>query len=205
MKRLIEPVQTRDRLLHAALAEFAQHGFAGARVERIVKAAGVNKQALYYYFADKDDLYRNVLERCYELAHQDDEDIRRFGGTGAEAMEFLLDRTFSNLEKLREVISIISDENRNQGRHLPNNKAREINRPLIDAVAEILTRGAADRTLRKGVDPEQLWMTILSSIMFYFSNMYTISNLLNRDLSSKEELGARKTFITQFILAALRP
>ena len=205
MKPSSEPSQTKDRLLRAAMTEFADHGFAGARVDRIVKAAGLNKQAVYYYFADKDDLYRNVLERCYELAHQDDEDIRRCRGTGAQAMEFLVERTFSNLENLRDVIYIVSDENRNRGRHLPNDKARAINRPLIDAIGEILMRGEADGTLRGNVDPEQLWMTIISSIMFYFSNMFTISNLLDRDLSTKPELTKRKRFITQFVLAALRP
>ena len=199
-----ENPQTKEKLLAAALKEFAENGLAGARVDRIVRAAGVNKQAVYYYFQDKDDLYRAVLERCYELAHADDEAIRGYGETGAQAMEFLLDRIFTRLAGLRDVIAVVSDENRNRGKHLPNVRAREINRPLIEAIAEILRRGAADGTLRAGIDAEQLWITILSSIMFYFSNIFTLSNLLARDLDCDKEIEARKIFVTDFMMAAVR-
>jgi AcrR family transcriptional regulator len=52
----------RDRILSAAEAEFATHGFAGARVERIAAAAGVNKQLLFHYFASKAGLHKAVAE-----------------------------------------------------------------------------------------------------------------------------------------------
>jgi TetR/AcrR family transcriptional regulator len=55
--------QTRIRILDAATKVFALRGRAGARVEEIAELAGVNKQALYYHFADKDSLFVAVLER----------------------------------------------------------------------------------------------------------------------------------------------
>ncbi|MBF6327916.1 TetR family transcriptional regulator [Nocardia transvalensis] len=54
---------TRTRLLDAATAEFAAHGIAGARVERIAAAAGANKQLIYRYFGDKEKLFETVLHR----------------------------------------------------------------------------------------------------------------------------------------------
>jgi TetR/AcrR family transcriptional regulator len=54
--------ETRTRILDAALREFAAHGLAGARTERIAEAAGVNKALLYYYFAGKEQLYLATLE-----------------------------------------------------------------------------------------------------------------------------------------------
>lgn len=51
----------RDRILSAAAAEFARLGFAGARVERIAAAAGVNKQLLFHYFGSKSGLHRAAL------------------------------------------------------------------------------------------------------------------------------------------------
>src|SRR5215475_13241142 len=53
---------TRSRILDAALSEFASHGLAGARTDRIAQAAGVNKALLYYYFDSKENLYRAALE-----------------------------------------------------------------------------------------------------------------------------------------------
>jgi AcrR family transcriptional regulator len=55
----------RQRLLAAALEEFAERGPAGARVESIARAAGVNKQLITYYFGGKDGLYREMLRWCF--------------------------------------------------------------------------------------------------------------------------------------------
>lgn len=48
---------TKQKLLDAATAEFAAFGIAGARIDRIASAAGVNKQLIYAYFGNKDDLF----------------------------------------------------------------------------------------------------------------------------------------------------
>jgi len=52
---------TRERLLVAALAEFAARGFDGAKVDRIAQRASVNKAMLYYHFRSKAALYAEVL------------------------------------------------------------------------------------------------------------------------------------------------
>ena len=54
---------TRSRLLDAAIAEFADHGLAGARVDRIAAAAAVNKRAIYDYFGNKEGLFDTALIR----------------------------------------------------------------------------------------------------------------------------------------------
>ena len=56
------PEETRRRLLEAATAEFAAHGIAGARVDRIADSAGCNKQSIYGYFGSKDGLFEAVLD-----------------------------------------------------------------------------------------------------------------------------------------------
>ncbi|PZT74777.1 MULTISPECIES: TetR/AcrR family transcriptional regulator [unclassified Streptomyces] len=58
--------QTKNRIYQAALEEFAQYGIAGARVDRIAKAAQANKQAIYLYFGDKEKLFALVLGRVLE-------------------------------------------------------------------------------------------------------------------------------------------
>jgi AcrR family transcriptional regulator len=54
---------TKALLLEAATEEFCEHGFAGARIDRIAERAGANKRLLYVYFGDKDRLFGAVLER----------------------------------------------------------------------------------------------------------------------------------------------
>jgi AcrR family transcriptional regulator len=57
---------TRRRLLDAAEDEFAAHGIAGARVDRIVAAAQAGKGQLYSYFASKEGLFDAVLDARLE-------------------------------------------------------------------------------------------------------------------------------------------
>lgn len=52
---------TKKRILEAATAEFAEHGIAGARVDRIADSARINKQRVYAYFGTKDGLFEAVL------------------------------------------------------------------------------------------------------------------------------------------------
>lgn len=54
---------TRERLLLAAIDEFAAHGLAGARIDDIAERAGANKRLIYAYFGSKDDLFDAVLAR----------------------------------------------------------------------------------------------------------------------------------------------
>ncbi|MCA9532828.1 MAG: helix-turn-helix transcriptional regulator, partial [Myxococcales bacterium] len=49
-------------ILDAAADAFGERGFEGASYNRIIERAGISKGAMYYYFADKDDLFRTVLE-----------------------------------------------------------------------------------------------------------------------------------------------
>lgn len=63
--RNLEP-DRRDRLFEAAGEEFAERGFAGASVNRILDRAGLSKGVLYYYFEDKADLFTATLTRAVE-------------------------------------------------------------------------------------------------------------------------------------------
>ena len=53
---------TEELILAAALEEFAEKGFHGARMQTIANRAGVNKALLHYYFRSKEQLYMTVLE-----------------------------------------------------------------------------------------------------------------------------------------------
>lgn len=56
----LAPAQ-RQALLDAAFAEFAEHGFAAASLNRIIASVGISKGSLYYYFDDKVDLYTETV------------------------------------------------------------------------------------------------------------------------------------------------
>jgi AcrR family transcriptional regulator len=62
---------TRERILEAAMAEFSAYGIAGARVDRIAKTAGCNKNLIYIYFENKETLFTTVLKKHLVRVYED--------------------------------------------------------------------------------------------------------------------------------------
>jgi AcrR family transcriptional regulator len=56
----------RIEILRVATEEFVERGYENASLNRIIGRSGMSKGALYYYFSDKDDLYRTMLEAYSE-------------------------------------------------------------------------------------------------------------------------------------------
>lgn len=61
---------TREKILDAALGEFSAYGIAGARVDRIAKTAGCNKNLIYIYFDSKEGLFNAVLKKNLTGAYE---------------------------------------------------------------------------------------------------------------------------------------
>ena len=84
------PTAAAERILRAAMREFAKHGYAGARVQRILKRANVSPRSLYYHFGSKRGLYDAVRERL-RAQHFDD-------FVNGVTDEPLLDRLLANID-----------------------------------------------------------------------------------------------------------
>ena len=57
---------TRDRLIDAAGAVFAERGYRGATMREIAERSGANLAAAHYHFGSKQDLYRDVVRAHFE-------------------------------------------------------------------------------------------------------------------------------------------
>ncbi|MEU1161083.1 TetR family transcriptional regulator [Streptomyces sp. NPDC005921] len=75
---------TRERIVAAAADEFARHGIAGARVDRIARQARTSKERVYAYFRGKEALYAHVslreLARVAEATPMDPADLPGYAG-----------------------------------------------------------------------------------------------------------------------------
>ncbi|MGJ7909308.1 TetR/AcrR family transcriptional regulator, partial [Actinopolyspora sp. H202] len=82
--------RTRDRLLTAAVAVFAERGVNGASVEEICDAASFTRGAFYSNFADKSDLVLALLDRSmtvqFSAAQQAVADMKAATDASAEEM-----------------------------------------------------------------------------------------------------------------------
>ena len=86
-----DATDTKQRLLRAAVEEFAGHGLAGARVDRIAETAAANKRSIYMHFGTKEELFDKVVaDSMVELAEAvsvDAGDLPTYAGELFEQLE----------------------------------------------------------------------------------------------------------------------
>ncbi|WP_066310381.1 TetR/AcrR family transcriptional regulator [Bacillus sp. FJAT-29814] len=61
----VEP-EKQDRIINAAIKEFAQKGYDKASTNEIVKEAEISKGLLFHYFKNKKQLFLFLVDYCYE-------------------------------------------------------------------------------------------------------------------------------------------
>lgn len=198
-------MSTRQKILDAALEEFAHHGLGGARVERIAQRAGANKRMIYYYFRSKEALFLAVLEASYAHIRSAERTLDLEHRDPREAVKRLVEFTWHYYLEHPEFMTLLNSENLHKGRHVKSSgRLREMHSPLVGTLRAILRRGEQQGLFRRGVDPVQLYISIAGEGYFYLSNRYTLSRIFDRDLMAPRALSGRARHITHMILNALR-
>lgn len=202
--RARNPVKTREKILKAAVREFSEHGYTGARVERIAKRAGTNMRMLYHYFTNKERLYVNALERVYERVRREEHKVDLEHLDPAEGMRALIDFTFRHFAEHPELVNLVMGENLLRARYLKQSElVPSMARPLFESLSGLLARAEKTGVFRKGVDPAQLWITIFSLCWVHLSNRHTLSWMAQADLGEEAWLEARREHVKEVVLAYL--
>jgi TetR/AcrR family transcriptional regulator len=199
-----DPDRTRKLILEAALLEFSEKGLGGSRIDTIAQSAGVNKQALYYHFGNKEDLFRATLEYGYRKIREFEKALASSSTDPEESMAGVIMAFFDAINNNRHVGALVTEENRLRGRHLfKSREAQDLTSPFVEQVRKIYSEGVDRKIFRSGIDPEQLWITIVSMVQLYFTNMYSLSHILNKNLDEDEMLRRRRKHVVEFILSAI--
>ena len=203
-ERLRDADRSQATILAAARDEFAEHGLGGARMDRIAERAGLNKRLIYYYFDDKEQLFRAVLEQAYLHIREEERKLHLLDLKPADAVRRLVEFTWDYYLAHPEFLTLLNSANLHRARHLEESKrAREMNSPLIEMLAEILERGRKDGSFRGGVDPVQLYVSIAGLAYFYLSNSHTLSAIFGRDLLAPKARSERLSHMSDVILGYL--
>lgn len=203
-------LRTRDaersqvQLLDAALAEFAEYGLGGARIDRIAERAGLNKRLIYYYFADKEKLFQAVLERAYAHIREAESQQALHTLEPVQAMRSMVAFTWNYYLEHPEFLTLLNSANLHKARHMPKvERVKTVNAPLVPMIADILERGQQSGVFRGGVDPTQLYISLAGLAYFYLSNSHTLGAVFDRDLMGRKALNERLSHITEVILGYL--
>jgi AcrR family transcriptional regulator len=92
--------QQRERILQAAATLFAEQGYAATTMAQIVRALGVTKPFVYYYFRDKQEIFERLSWRptvaCFTAMDFPDDDRRPARAKVTEGMERLIRATIAH-------------------------------------------------------------------------------------------------------------
>jgi TetR/AcrR family transcriptional regulator len=151
----------------AAAEEFATHGYAGANMDRVARAARLNKAMIYYHFGSKAALYRAILRDMFDAV--------------AVRVEAVAGATDAPDEKVRRFVETIADEAAARP-HFPPIWLREVAeggehvdtatleyaRSVLAALARIIEQGRAAGRFQ-AANPLLVHGGIIAPLMFFFA------------------------------------
>jgi AcrR family transcriptional regulator len=205
-KAVRDPERTSAAILAAAVKEFMEKGYSGARINEIAKRAGANKRMLYHYFGDKEALYLAVLEGAYVAIRSAESKLHLADHDPVEGIRELALFTWRYFIEHPEFLSLLQTENLMKARHLKRSaRIFDLHSPLVAVISDLLKRGTAKGVFRADADPVKVYVSIASLGAFYLSNRYTLSTIFRRELTETRALAEWGDHIASMILASLRP
>jgi TetR/AcrR family transcriptional regulator len=196
---------TLDRILATARDAFAEHGFDGARLDSIAKAAGVTKQLVYHYFKTKEELYGVVLDRVSDevLAMLDSPDYDSL--PPQDAVRSLIERIIEAYVERPYIVGMTVDQDLHRGEHISRrSKYMPTVRAFVaDRIAPMLERGAAEGVFRPGLDPRLFYWSIFALASAAFTQNWAMSQSTGIDFASDEGIGLWREHVTGFALQAI--
>ncbi len=199
------PVESRAAILRAAVREFSDQGLSGARTDAIARAAKVNKALLYYYFRDKETLYRSVLDEVFSgLLEEVQRALSQKLPPGKKLLGYVgthFDYIATHPVYARIVQGEMMRLKTGKSPHFEH-IVQNYFHPLFMRVSEVIREGMASGEFRR-VDPMQFVPSMIAVIVFYFNSTNVIRLLTKVDPMSPEKLAERRAAVFDFISAAL--
>lgn len=203
MERKRDSERSKQRILDAAEAEFAEKGFYGARVDEIALKADINKRMIYAYYTDKENLYKQVLIRVYKRMECVEEELVSQNLSGTELIRRIIEAYFDFLRDNQSFVNILMWENLNQAKYLREVESSYIERNTLDYFRKKLDEGIAQGVFSKKVDAGQTVISLITMCFANFSNQYTLSKMFGVDLTGEALMEQRKQHTIQVMLAYL--
>jgi AcrR family transcriptional regulator len=204
--KLRDADRSRRLILAAARSEFAENGLAGTRLDTVAQLAGVDKRLIYYYFKNKESLFLEVLIDAMTHIRSEETKLKLLDMEPVEAVRTLIRFSWEYYLANPEFIRLINTENLHRAKHLAtSDRIQRINRPLVEMLGTVLERGRLAGVFRGGVDPLQLYLSMVGLTYYYVSNQHTLSHMFRRDLMTPRAKAERLSHVTDVLLGYLLP
>jgi len=176
---------SRDRLFAAAAAEFAARGFAGANVDRIARAAGVNKAMIYYHFHSKAALYQEILREMFHAVGERIRAVAASPATPEQKLEQFVAAIAEAAEARPHFPPIWFREIAEEGAHLGPATMQEV-AGIVQGLIAILQEGIRARRFRK-VNPLLVHGGIVGPLLLFLASAGLRRRLENAGVAGAAE------------------
>jgi AcrR family transcriptional regulator len=173
-----------EKLMHASVELFAEHGYAQTSVQQIVDAAGVTKGALYHYFKSKDDLLFDIYDRILSLQREHLDEIVALGEDPVRTIRLVCeDVIVTSIEWMHEGTVFFRSQHMLTTARQQEVKRRR--REYNDAFEAILERGRGDGLFRTDIPPAILIANFFSDV-HYLGQWYSPGGPLSKEQVASE-------------------
>ncbi len=154
-RRALAKQRTRERVLSAARQLFSERGYEGATIRDIAQAAGMSTGAVFASFADKSELFDEILAADYEVIYAQMAQAARAAGTVDDALLGLFGVAYAfHLEQLPLLrASVAVSWTRNEA---AERRARTDIKHIFRLIGEVTQRGIDQGQLKRDIDAKLL-------------------------------------------------
>jgi AcrR family transcriptional regulator len=183
VERTRDAERTRADILAVATKEFADSGYAGARINEIADKTSTTKRMIYYYFGGKEGLYVAVLEQAYSRIRSLEQQLDVEHLDPVDAIRELAGLTFDHHESHPDFIRLVSIENIHRAEHIARSELLSgLANPALDVLGAILQRGWDAGVFREDVDALDVHQVISGFCVFRTANRHTFGAIFGRDM-----------------------
>jgi AcrR family transcriptional regulator len=155
----------RANLMEAGIALFAEKGYAGTSVREIVGRAGVTKPVLYYYFKNKEGMFRAILDGAAEQQKAILAEVLETPGTALDRLISLYRRIYEGVRENQNLFKMIHNLIFGPPQAVPAYDFKHYQRRMVDTIKSIYTQGIALDEVGQA-DPEEVAILVLSLLDF---------------------------------------
>jgi len=196
--------KTKAAIMKAAEEEFSEYGFYGARIDEIAKKSQVNKALIYTYFQNKEELYKTVFYDVYDRFNLLEQKILLnkeldYKSRIREWVQMEFDFAFENVTYVKMVMW----ENLNKAKYYKERQMEQSKSRIINGLEEIVAQVNRERGKETVITGRELMTNLYACCFYYFSNMYTMGAVLNKDLFTKKEVNKRASEVADMLVTYL--
>jgi TetR/AcrR family transcriptional regulator len=159
---------TRHTLFDTAAQEFAAHGFAGTRVDRIAAGARLNKAMIYYHFGSKAGLYTDILRDMFSAVGARVRAVATSSATPEEKIRRFVEAIAIEAEARPHFPRIWFREIADGGKHLDKQTLREV-AGIVKTLAAFIDEGVK-RGVFLNVAPLLVHAGIVGPLLLFFAS-----------------------------------